>query len=61
MCGTQPEELLRQHIGALALGYEELNDHDRLRYDPLCALMAWKEDLPGQERRRGESWPDIRH
>jgi len=44
------EELLRQRIGALALGYEDLNDHDRLRHDPLCALMAGKEDLLGQER-----------
>ena len=34
------EELLRQRIGALALGYEDLIDHERLRHDPLCALMA---------------------
>ena len=33
-------ELLRQRIGALALGYEDLNDHDRLRLDPLHALIA---------------------
>jgi hypothetical protein len=33
-------ELLRQRIGALALGYEDLNDHDRLRLDPLHALLA---------------------
>ena len=29
----QVSELLRQRIGALALGYEDLNDHDRLRLD----------------------------
>jgi hypothetical protein len=44
------EELLRQRIGALALGYEDLNDHDRLRHDPLCALMAGKEDVLGEDR-----------
>ena len=44
------EELLKQRIGALALGYEDLNDHDRLRHDPLCALMAGKEDVLGEDR-----------
>ena len=46
------EGLLRQRIGALALGYEDLNDHDRLRHDQLCALMAGKADVPGGERNR---------
>lgn len=44
------EELLGQRIGGLALGYEDLNDHDRLRHDPLCALMAGKKDVLGQDR-----------
>jgi hypothetical protein len=44
------EELLGQRIGALALGYEDLNDHDRLRHDPLCALMAGKRDVLGGDR-----------
>ncbi len=44
------EELLRQRIGALALGYEDLNDHDRLRWDPLHALMAGKRDIEGGDR-----------
>jgi hypothetical protein len=44
------EELLRQRIGALALGYEDLNDHDRLRHDPLCALLANKKDILGNDR-----------
>ena len=44
------EELLRQRIGALALGYEDRNDHDRLRHDPLCALLAGKEDVLGGDR-----------
>ncbi len=44
------EELLRQRIGCLALGYEDLNDHDRLRHDPLCALLAGKKDVLGNDR-----------
>ncbi len=31
------EELLMQRICGLALGYEDLNDHDSLRHDPLLA------------------------
>jgi Transposase DDE domain group 1 len=46
----QVTELLRQRIGALILGYEDLNDHDRLRLDPLHALMAGKADVLGEER-----------
>ena len=29
--------MLRQHITAIALGYEDINDHDKLRLDPLLA------------------------
>jgi len=46
----QVAEVLRQRIGALALGYEDLNDHDRLRLDPLHALMAGKKDIEGLDR-----------
>ena len=46
----QVSELLRQRIGALALGYEDLNDHDRLRLDPLHALLAGKADVLGEDR-----------
>ena len=46
------EELLRQRIGALALGYEDLNDHDRLRCDPALALMTGKDDVEGLDRSR---------
>lgn len=35
---------------ALALGYEDLNDHDRLRLDPLLALLVGKADPSGQDR-----------
>ena len=44
-------ELLRQRVMGLALGYEDLNDHDRLRLDPLLALLAGRKDVTGQDRR----------
>src|SRR5947209_6795695 len=44
------EELLAQRIHGLALGYEDLNDHDHLRRDPLQALICGKHDLLGRER-----------
>ncbi len=47
-------ELVQQRVYALALGYEDLNDHDRLREDPLLALLAGKRDLTGQSRRRAQ-------
>ena len=43
-------ELLAQRIFGLALGYEDLNDHDRLRLDPLLAAACNKEDPLGQDR-----------
>jgi hypothetical protein len=36
------EEMLSQRIYALAQGYEDLNDHDRLRHDPLLAVLSGK-------------------
>ncbi len=45
-------ELVSQRVYALALGYEDLNDHDELRRDPLLALLAGKSDVSGQQRRR---------
>lgn len=45
-------ELLAQRVFALALGYEDLNDHDTLRYDPLLAVLVGKLDPTGQDRRR---------
>ena len=43
-------QLLRQRVLALALGYEDLNDHDDLRHDPAHALMAGKKDIEGMDR-----------
>jgi len=44
--------LLGQRIVGLALGYEDLNDHDELRDDALVALAAGQADLVGARRRR---------
>jgi hypothetical protein len=48
----QVGELVSQRIIALALGYADLNDHDRLRVDPLLAVAAGKPDPTGEKRRR---------
>jgi Transposase DDE domain group 1 len=36
------ETLVLQRTIAIALGYEDLNDHDTLRHDPLMAVLAGK-------------------
>jgi hypothetical protein len=36
----------------LALGYEDLNDHDQRRSDPLRGIGVGKPDPTGQQRRR---------
>lgn len=45
------EELIRQRIFALSLGYEDLNDHSQLRHDPLLAAVIGKEEPLGTGRR----------
>jgi hypothetical protein len=46
--------LLRQRILGLALGYEDLNDHERLRLDPLLAAVCGREDVLGLERHQAQ-------
>lgn len=46
------EELIAQRVYALALGYEDLNDHDQLRNDSLLAVMVGKKDPTGKDRIR---------
>ncbi len=46
------ESLIKQRVMGLALGYEDLNDHDTLRHDPLLALLSGKHDLTGGTRKR---------
>src|SRR5579863_6102957 len=48
------EQMIRQRVYALALGYEDLNDHEQLRQDPLLGAMAGKSE-PGTELLAGKS------
>ena len=34
--------LVRQRVMGITLGYEDLNDHDQLRHDPVLALLSGK-------------------
>ena len=43
-------DLLKQRIFGICLGYEDLNDHDRLRLDPLLAVAVGKSDPLGLNR-----------
>jgi hypothetical protein len=43
-------QLLAQRIYGLVLGYEDLNDHEWLRLDPLLATACEKRDPTGQDR-----------
>ena len=43
-------QLLAQRIYGLALGYEDLNDHEQLRLDPLLAAACEKADPLGRDR-----------
>lgn len=46
------EELVRQRVLGLALAYEDLNDHEELRADPLLATVVGKADPTGNDRRQ---------
>jgi hypothetical protein len=46
-------EMLAQRIYGLALGYEDLNDHEQLRSDPLLGVLSGKREL--QEPLAGKS------
>ena len=43
------ETLVGQRVFGLALGYEDLNDHDQLRHDPVMAVLAGKLDARRKE------------
>ena len=45
-------DLVAQRVFGLALGYEDLNDHDTLRLDPLLATVVGKSDPAGEDRTR---------
>ncbi len=44
--------LVGQRIFGLALGYEDLNDHDRMRDDPALAVACGIDDVEGENRAR---------
>ncbi len=44
--------LIKQRVYAIALGYEDLNDHDALCQDTLLALLSDKADPTGSDRVR---------
>jgi hypothetical protein len=39
------QEMLSQRVYGLALGYEDLNDHEQLRRDPVFGILAGREEL----------------
>jgi len=41
------EALLGQRVLGLCLGYEDLNDHDELRKDPLLSILSGESDVKG--------------
>ena len=47
-------DLIGQRVFGLALGYEDLNDHDELRSDPMLAVALSKDDVKGEHRRRAQ-------
>ena len=46
------QDLVSQRVYGLALGYENLNDHNQLRLDAFMALLVGKSDITGANRRR---------
>jgi hypothetical protein len=46
--------MIRQRVFGLALGYEDLNDHEQLRTDPLLAAACENPDLLGETRRHAQ-------
>ncbi len=42
LIGHQVSTLVMQRVVGIALGYEDLNDHDELRHDPVLAVLAGK-------------------
>lgn len=44
---------MAQRVYGLALGYEDLNDHEELRKDSLLAVLVEKSDLERCRLRKG--------
>ena len=52
-----------QRVFGLALGYEDLNDHDELRRDPMLAVALSKDDANngGARKIAAKRWPARAH
>lgn len=46
------ESLISQRVYGIALGYEDLNDHDSLRHDVVMGVLCDKSDPTGEARAR---------
>jgi len=44
------EALIKQRVFGIAMGYEDLNDHDTLRQDPCLGMLCEKQDPTGSDR-----------
>jgi hypothetical protein len=53
------ESLIKQRVMGIALGYEDLNDHDELCRDSLLALLSDCPDMTGASRSRQEGWDKL--
>ena len=47
-------QLVAQRVFGICLGYEDLNDYEQLRYDPMIATLGGRVDITGQDREREE-------
>jgi hypothetical protein len=43
------EEMLRQRVFGIALGYEDCNDHDCLKSDPMLKLSVGRDPISGED------------
>ena len=48
------ESLINQRVMGIAFGYEDLNDHDQLRQDPVLAVCCDHQDPLGLTRHQEE-------
>lgn len=48
--------LIAQRVHGIALGYEDINDHERLRLDPLFAASCGRSDVLGEARPCAADW-----
>ena len=51
------EQLIGQRVFALCLGYEDLNDHDDLRHDPLSAKPIRWARIASANGTKAKLWP----